>query len=336
MSLPDDTNCEANNDRKLIYLDQNFISAIAKVKLRQIKDERFSELYERLTTLLDDQKVIVPDSNFHHIESAWASKVLETKALEILKNLSRGVSVRDWRDILDMQLGRAVDRFFGEKAAPFCREEAFYETPQKLSTGLYFDCTVTTKIKELFTLSLKRRKALRKEFLGESPKQLPRETLKFFKTKRDNERRALVSDYFKQPCLKGHLSNYIIDAYRINSDSKKILERYREADLNFNYFGEFVDSSELRGVPLVDIVSSLNAAIIAYEGARRPQPGDFYDVLIVATILPYCDVLATDNFMKSLIVDRLELDEKYSVEVFSQKNDPVDKLLGYLDGLASL
>ncbi|MFN3467253.1 MAG: hypothetical protein ACK4WF_06080, partial [Candidatus Brocadiales bacterium] len=59
----------------------------------------------------------------------------------------------------------------------------------------------------------------------------------------------------------------------------------------------------------------------------------FYDSLIVGTVLPYCDVLVTDNFLKSILVKRLGFHKKYHVEVFSGKGGELEGLLKYLDGL---
>ncbi|MFQ5863373.1 MAG: hypothetical protein ACE5IC_09680 [Candidatus Brocadiales bacterium] len=331
-----DTGYKKDNGKKVIYLDTNFISAIAKVHLGQIKDERFSAIYETLTALSEEGRIVVPESNFHHIELAGASEIIKTKALEVLKSLSMEVGVKDWRDILDLQMGRAVEGFFGGASVPPSRQEALCKTPKRLSTDIFFDLSETSREKELFMLYGKRQKALFEKFLGKSWKLLPQETLKFFKTGREGERRVLVCDYFKQPCRRGHFSNCIVNAYRINRDSSKIvMARYREFDPGFRRFKEFTDSNELKGAPFIDIISSLIAAIFAYERARSPRMGDFYDVLIVGTVLPYCDALATDNFMKSLLVTRLGLDKKCGVEVFSKKNDEIDRFLHYLDRITS-
>ncbi|HHT9134988.1 MAG TPA: hypothetical protein ACFYD2_08805 [Candidatus Avalokitesvara rifleensis] len=335
MNLLTDSGFKKDNNKKVVYLDQNFISAIAKVQLGQIKDERFTAIYETLTALSEDGKIVIPESTFHTIESAWASEIIKAEALEILKSLSREVGVKDWRDILDLQMGRAVEGFFSGVTIQPSRQEAFHKTPKEFLTDTFFDLSVTSRIKNLFALHTGRREALSEKPSGKSRKQLPQETLKFFKIEKEDERRALVCDYFERPCRKEHLSNCIVDAYRVNRGHSQIVAGYREFDPDFRRFNEFCNSSELEGVPFIDIVSSLTAAVTAYEGARSPQTGDFYDILIVGTILPYCDALATDNFMKSLLVSRLGFDKKYDVEVFSKKDNETDRFLEYLHCLSS-
>ena len=335
MNLPTYSGFKRGNSKEVIYLDQNFISAIAKVQLGQIKDERFTAIYETLTVLSEDGKIVIPESTFHTIESEWASEIIKAKALEILKSLSREVSVKDWRDILDLQMGRAVEGFFSGVTIQPSRQEVFHKMQREFLMDTFFDLSVTSRIKDLFALHVERRKALFEKFPGKSRKQLPQETLKFFKIEREDEKQALVCDYFERPCRKEHLSNCIVDAYRVNRGHSKIVAGYREFDPDFRRFKEFCNSSELEDVPFIDIVSSLTAAVTAYEGARSPQTGDFYDILIVGTILPYCDALATDNFMKSLLVNRLGFDKKYDVEVFSKKDDEIDRFLRYLDRLTT-
>lgn len=81
----------------------------------------------------------------------------------------------------------------------------------------------------------------------------------------------------------------------------------------------FAESEELLDSPFVDINASIWAAIIVeyYIQGRRIGKGDFYDVPILATVLPYGDVITTDSFMKEILVNRLHFDEKYKCKVFS-------------------
>ncbi|HHT9154128.1 MAG TPA: hypothetical protein ACFYEM_11475 [Candidatus Hypogeohydataceae bacterium YC40] len=124
-----------------------------------------------------------------------------------------------------------------------------------------------------------------------------------------------------------------MEAYHLEGPRKNGLESYRVYDPNLKRLEAFLDSGWLRTVPFVDVVSSLNAAILVYEEAREPEEGDFYDSLIVGTVLPYCDVLVTDNFLKSILVKRLNYHKKYHVEVFSGKGSELEGLLVYLEKL---
>jgi hypothetical protein len=56
--------------------------------------------------------------------------------------------------------------------------------------------------------------------------------------------------------------------------------------------------------------------------AAEPKASDYDDTMIAATVLPYCDVFATDGHMKQLI-RALKLDRQYNVTVFGSRKADV-------------
>jgi hypothetical protein len=277
--------------------------------------------------LLKDGKILCPESTFHRIESELGSELLKTRLLEITQRLSQGVSLRDWRGLVDVQMGRAVEGFFGGRPSAFSREEAFFNQP--LETAM----PPLQELESLKKLYRKRWEGLRREALEGYQRGLPELTNKLFRQQRERERHALVKGYLlqedKEPCL----STFVMDAYHLEGPRRNGLETYKAHDPNLKRLAPFLDSGWTRKVPFVDVVSSLNAAILVYEEAREPEEGDFYDSLIVGTVLPYSDVLVTDNFLKGILVKRLAFHRKYRVEVFSGKGRELEGLLGYLAGL---
>ena len=67
----------------------------------------------------------------------------------------------------------------------------------------------------------------------------------------------------------------------------------------------------------IDIYFSIHAAIIKHYPNRKMKQGDFYDIPILSTVLPYCDVITTDSFMKEILVNKLNFNEKYKAQIFS-------------------
>ena len=64
--------------------------------------------------------------------------------------------------------------------------------------------------------------------------------------------------------------------------------------------------------------------MVVWGEGRKLKDSDLNDVLIASTVLPYCDVFATDGHMKQLIL-ALRLDKRYKVTVFgSRKADVLD------------
>jgi hypothetical protein len=81
-------------------------------------------------------------------------------------------------------------------------------------------------------------------------------------------------------------------------------------------FREFLTSQVLYEAPFIDVFCSIYAAMNVYLPNRKPKASDLDDVAILATILPYCDVVTTDTKMKDLCM-RAGLHMKYQVEIFS-------------------
>lgn len=319
-----------NTKKKILYLDQNILSFIAKVELGQIKEERVERLFQMLETLVRGGKVNCPESVFHRIESEFGSDLLKIKLLKVIERLSQRISFRDWKELLDIQMGRAIEGFFGGRPSSLSRKEAFSNKTIEKGIPLLSALGGLEHLKKLYK---ERWEGLRREVLEGYQKGLPELTNKLFRHQKERERHALVKGYLLQEDREPRLCTYIMEAYHLEWSCKIGLEGYKAYDQGFKRLEAFMDSGWLRKVPFVDIVSSLNAAILVYEEAREPEEGDFYDSLIVGTVLPYCDVLVTDNFLKSILVKRLGFHRKYNVEVFSGKGSDLEGLLEYLQGL---
>ncbi|OGO49023.1 MAG: hypothetical protein A2W34_04385 [Chloroflexi bacterium RBG_16_64_32] len=81
----------------------------------------------------------------------------------------------------------------------------------------------------------------------------------------------------------------------------------------------------MTAAPFVDVYSSLRAGMVFWGQKRKPKGSDLNDVLIAATVLPYCDVFATDGYIKHLI-QALKLDKQYKVRVFGSRKADVGAL----------
>jgi hypothetical protein len=88
-----------------------------------------------------------------------------------------------------------------------------------------------------------------------------------------------------------------------------------------NVVMSFAESEGLLHSPFIDIYGSLFAVITTHYSNRRMRPGDLYDVPILATVLPYCDVVTADAFMKEILVQVLRFDDKYKAEILSATHE---------------
>jgi len=80
----------------------------------------------------------------------------------------------------------------------------------------------------------------------------------------------------------------------------------------------FLESSEFLNCYVIDIRACLMAVDIAHFPQTLPERSLNTDFDIVASILPYVDMLTTDRHMADLI-GRCSLSERYDCEVFSMR-----------------
>ena len=93
-------------------------------------------------------------------------------------------------------------------------------------------------------------------------------------------------------------------AIGIDTDSPKVME--------------FAESKELLAIPFVDIYASIWAGIAwLYCQGRKLGRGDFFDVPILATVLPSSDFVCTDGFMKEVLTKLLHYNDEYKALIYS-------------------
>ena len=100
---------------------------------------------------------------------------------------------------------------------------------------------------------------------------------------------------------------------------------------------EFVGSDELKNIRYVDIYCSIVVAAHQASGDERTlRGGDEFDRRIVSAVMPSCDLLCTDRFVKHVLVDQLHYDVKYQCGVFSGRVEDVRALVGKVRSLSSI
>ena len=95
----------------LVYLDQNFLSDMSKADVNEKVRPEFKEIYELLHQGFVDEKLVVPGSLLHDIESSLATHLKE----RIVTYQHYLGQVRLYRpdEIRDKQTSAALDRFMG-------------------------------------------------------------------------------------------------------------------------------------------------------------------------------------------------------------------------------
>jgi hypothetical protein len=281
----------------LIYLDQNFISEIAKRDLNTKVKPEFTELYEILKTGFLEEKLVVPQSHFHDIETSLAPNLKQL--IVKYQNYVGQISLNGQQHVENYQVGRSLQRFLGHDKDPLEIDIAFRDHPDQRVKQ--FNITVDSHLErqDLRTGRLghaARLETLRKEVIDEGfgfADQLERE---FLDSERYYLKRALT--YY------GHIAT-----------EKQLLD-----------FGR---NTAFRETPIVKISAQLYAALLTAQ-TRQIQEGDVTDVNVLSTYLPYMDIVCTDTFMATQL-RTLGIDQEHAVMVYNAKTASLRDLTKYLN-----
>ena len=106
---------------------------------------------------------------------------------------------------------------------------------------------------------------------------------------------------------------------------------FEEKIVNF-INSEFVDSDEFAAIPNIEIFSRLWSRSLSDSFRKCGIEGDYNDIEFLSVYMPYCDVIATDNYMKAL-TQSLKLDEKHKCRLFSMKGNGLTEMSMHLEDL---
>lgn len=285
------------SEKLIVYLDQNFISEIAKSETNSKVRKEFNDLFKLLHKGFLEEKLVVPSSWFHEIETCLIPEFKE-KIKEIQAYMGQ-IRLEHKEDIYTFQLGRAVNDFLEIKNKPLDYKIAYHEDPDQILN--FYNVTVDMHLERSHN------KEDREELASKIDAN--REEIRKISYEVQLEREVLVySDGFLA-------NNSWRVAYLFGKDINKIKD--------------FAVSEYFQNVPLVEIGSKLWARILTAHGNRKVQSGDATDIEVIASYLPYIDVMAIDDFMVNNVKE-LGLDKKYKTTVFSAKGDGLKKLIDFI------
>jgi hypothetical protein len=113
----------------LVYLDQNFLSGISRAEGKE-KLRPFKEIYELLRQGFVDEKLVVPGSLLHDIESSLATHLKD--GIVTYQHYLGKVRLYRPDEIRNTQILAALDRFMGRTPEdPLRPEAAFLDHPDQ-------------------------------------------------------------------------------------------------------------------------------------------------------------------------------------------------------------
>lgn len=285
-----------------VYLDQNFISEMAKADIKESVNPQFKNVYELLHRGFLDEKIVVPHSFFHDIETSLIPRLKE-RITEYCGYLGQ-IDLNPREHIEIFQIVRAAKGFLGEEIEPIDHSFAFDENPDQRTRmlGIKIDMRLERfNYKSERVIKAQQLDALRKNIVSSNV----------------NYSRQLERELEAQSKFFLDIKKYKI-SWVFKKDNQKI--------------EEFIKSEHFKCLPIVEIYSQMWTKILT-DRNRSVKGSDATDVEIISAYLPYVDIMATDSFMAN-IIRNLGLDKKYKTMIFSSKNNELktfeDYLINYL------
>ena len=309
--------------KSILYLDQNFVSNLAKAENVPSWKDQLRDYYQGLLQLLrtkvSQNHLACPTSYFHRQESEQNDRV-KGHTWPLVECLSHGLSFNSLPKIHLSQIASAAYAYAGK---PACVSPdwaiAFNQDPQlpvvsnpagdQIMVHLESGQEVMDYYRDTTNLAADLYGDLKRERKGQSrifqDEVLYLKQLLLFETFMPPGK--LIQD---NPGLEGDLSN--LGAISVMHNQTALLAVFRDCDLSEKFF----TSQELLECPFLHIRSSLMAADILNYPDMAPSPSLGTDFNIVASIMPYVDLLATDNHMAELI-RQARLSSMFPAQVFS-------------------
>jgi hypothetical protein len=322
----------------IVYLDQNYLSNMAKARLsfpmNKVDSEFWKSLFDDLKAAVSADKIACPESQFQRKE-ARLDRRIEQVVGRIIDELSWGLEFNPWQVILRLQVEDAAFRFLGKTPPRIQTWSIAFKSDPQAPVESRMEDIFGTKGRIAVSFSppdeiIEDDRQSKLEFMDEA-----QEILNRYSNNRPNWSELLLQN--KKGVVDGFMGKLAQEsiAQQLQKDSPldklTALDRYQQLEDLWNRLRcigintndskmvmKFAESQELLDSPFIDINASIWATIAeCCSQGRKRRKGDFYDAPILATALPYCDVIATDGFMKEIIVKRFHFDEKYKCKIFS-------------------
>jgi len=328
---------------RILYLDQNYLSNLAKARYNFIEEPveagLWLELYNILKSAVTADKIVCPESYFHSKEAMYDSR-LEIPIKQVIGELSLGLKFHHWRSIMESQIEDAARLFLGKKLEQTEGWiKVFQSNPQ---------ASVKSRMQDVSD----------KEVRVDVHIRLPEEVIDYERREKDEFEaigREVIKEYCEKPmewsrlvleskkgtinaCMGALAIQSIINQIRSDSLLEQMsgYDNYTRLLLLFDklikigidpqnpdMIARFLESTELLDSPFIEIYSALWAIIAECRRiqGRDTRGSDLYDVPILAMALPYCDIIATDKFMKEVNNNLLKFNDKYKTEIFSASKE---------------
>ena len=326
--------------KPIIYLDQNWLSEITKAYLpnsRSQDNPYFQELFGVILDGVTNDRFATPMSDFHESEGSLSSE-LYAHLRSVDNALSRGLTFNRSFDISHAQLRSAASSFAGVELpsvpwwhVPFNRDP---DIPDKELEPRKAGMEVYSRLISLIDEQRRLRNEAEAVMYKDHKEKRRSVGLSFEDEVRFSKELLLWEGYLgvrqalNVPGVTSSDWDVMYQSVAANREGqwKEILGIVKQSRKP----SRFLDSSDFNNIHFINIRAQLMAADIVKFPARKSEPSLQDDLSIVATILPYSDVFATDSYIAELI-RQTKLDDYYSCRVIAMRQK--DKFPNYLKEL---
>lgn len=284
----------------IVYLDQNFISEMAKADSNKRIKPEFKHIYELLHKGFLDEKLVVPASWFHDVETSLSIQLKEK--IVSYQNYLGQVRLNFPESVQRAQVLAFASKFRGDSHVdPFSISTAFNDNPDKRKR--MFNVTVDSQLQHF---DFKGKRVQTAQALEAVRQTVIKSNISYkeqFKVEMEAQRRY---------CLE---NNYQYLMHLFNGDKEGI--------------SDFIGSEMFNDIPVVKIYAKLWSSLLTQFKKRVIKESDPTDIDVISTYLPYVDVFATDAF----IADRIAafgIASDYNVDLFDARTEKLTLFINYL------
>lgn len=287
----------------LIYLDQNFISEMAKLGLNDRVNPDFHRLFDVLHRGFRDEKLVALRSTFHEVETSLSGHL--RGPIRSRQATLGHVHLRSPYAVKERQLQRALQVHVNGHGEIICYEDVMQDDPDQRVGHLDIDVNMDWR------------------FAGAQEERAD------LAARLDVVRKRLAAS-----------ATTYDEQYRIelSSERENMLSRANTAwattvnEVSAQTWREFVLSDAFAHVPIIDLEVSLMARLLTSHPNRPIRQGDMADFDAMAAYLPYSDAYATDAFAATL-ARSVSMDTTYSCPIFDARRQGVRALIDHVIGV---
>ena len=316
----------------IVYLDQNILSNLVKVRQGRGKDtdvtRAFTQLDETVQRCNRKGCHVFPESPYHMLEAEFDTRLSDDE-WRYVKGTSQGLGFAGCSQIINQQISKALAQWLHQKeqegdwwAGVFNRDPH-----QPYSPGPYGVFVRFPRSAE----SISRERSDRNRIPTSLGRLTPVTSQRTLTEQTRLEREFLIAHLFIPAPIDWSATLDQQTAQAVDSaKAKSRFDNLRSWGLGVSEINSFLQSKELTSAPMIDIRARLWAHLGVSLGNRSPRKSDFDDIGIMAMTLPYCHIVTTDSYMRKVVVEDLKLADSYRTLVLSAKWKDIERLIEML------